>query len=41
MVAVKGKAEPVCIYGISSMPPGEKSIIIECETKEVVQMTEK
>ncbi len=41
MVAVKGKAEPVCIYGISSMPAGEKSIIIECEAKEVVQMTEK
>jgi adenylate cyclase len=41
MVAVKGKAEPVCIYGIKSVPPGEKSIIIECTVTEVTQMTEK
>jgi len=41
MVAVKGKAEPVCIYGITSVPPGEKSIIIECTVTEVTQMTEK
>lgn len=40
-VAVKGKAKPVCIYGVEALGEGETSEIIECEVKEVVTMTEK
>lgn len=41
MVLVKGKAEPVNIYEIVSLPGGEKSVIAECEAKEVIQFKEK
>ena len=41
MVLVKGKAEPVNIYEIVSLPGGDKSVITECEAKEVIQFKEK
>jgi adenylate cyclase len=40
-VAVKGKAKPVCIYGVKALGEGETPEIIECEVKDVVTMTEK
>ncbi len=41
-VKVKGKAQPVAIYGIASLGHGEASIVIEdAETAEVIEMTEK
>lgn len=40
-VAVKGKVEPVCIYGIKALKEGDEPEIIECEEKGVVTMTEK
>jgi adenylate cyclase len=41
LVAVKGKAEPVPIYKIETIPSGEESSITEVEAKEVVKMTKK
>lgn len=41
LVVVKGKAKPVAIYGVQTLREDEESLIIECEAKEVVQMTEK
>jgi adenylate cyclase len=41
MVAVKGKALPVCIYGVKGLKKGAPSTIIECEQTEVVKYTEK
>jgi len=41
MVVVKGKAKPVYIYEIVSLTGGEKSVITECEAKEVIQFKEK
>jgi adenylate cyclase len=41
MVVVKGKAEPVAIYEITSLGKGEQSVIIECEGKEAVKFAEK
>jgi adenylate cyclase len=41
-VAVKGKAEPVAIYAVSSLEEGEECLLIECsEEKEVVKFNEK
>ncbi|MCX5804720.1 MAG: adenylate/guanylate cyclase domain-containing protein [Proteobacteria bacterium] len=41
-VAVKGKAEPVSIYAISSLEQGAGSFVIECNAeKEVVKFNEK
>ncbi|MCX5814416.1 MAG: adenylate/guanylate cyclase domain-containing protein [Proteobacteria bacterium] len=41
-VAVKGKAEPVAIYAISSLGEGEECAIAECSAeKEVVKFSEK
>jgi adenylate cyclase len=41
LVAVKGKAKPVAIYGIYTLGEGAECLITECEAKEVVKMTEK
>jgi adenylate cyclase len=41
MVVVKGRAKPVNIYEIVSLTGGEKSVITECEAKEVIQFKEK
>jgi adenylate cyclase len=41
LVAVKGKAKPVAIYGIYTLGEGAECLITECEAKEVVHMTEK
>ncbi len=41
MVVVKGKAEPVAIYEITSLGKGEQSVIIECEAKDAVKFAEK
>jgi adenylate cyclase len=41
MVVVKGRAKPVYIYEIVSLPGGDKSVITECEAKEVIQFKEK
>lgn len=41
LVAVKGKAEPVAIYSVESLPQGESSVITEVDATEVRRMTEK
>lgn len=41
-VKVKGKAQPVAMYGIASLAHGEPSIVIEdAETAEIIEMTDK
>lgn len=40
-VVVKGKNKPVEMYGLSALPPGSASEIIECENDQVVIMKEK
>ena len=41
LVAVKGKIEPVRIYGIRSLDEGNICEIIECDQTEVTVMTKK
>ncbi|HEY3275145.1 MAG TPA: adenylate/guanylate cyclase domain-containing protein [Syntrophorhabdaceae bacterium] len=40
-VIVKGRTTPVCIYELKAREEGERSLVIECETKEIVSYTEK
>ncbi len=40
-VVVKGKEKPIEIYEVKLLEEGTESVIIECDEKEVVRMTEK